>query len=506
MQALAYTQADQVYIAPGQERHLGHELGHIVQKRRGQVRATCSLNGQAVNDNPALEKEADTMASHVSGCLTHAEETEKSGWYPSASGGIVQRKLNVLDFSKGQGGQQETTDSHVVIYQMSAPEGKDITDLNKENFEQIQAVDEQTKKGMIFIGHVELGDFAGCNSWIVIGLKTRLGSSYYDTENEKSAPISYSNKMAYRAYVGEKAAKELLEKMAAKGLVQAVQSHGANKGNKGYKLSERWYIPASENEIKFSEWDSAKSEEMIKKWNQILDSESMNANSLSEKEKQQYNQLKALIGKFQSIVDAAQTAVFGDLQSSLSEAGAEAGIMEKLKQMGLVTKGGIKTWTVVSEKSLRRRIQKYRQETPLQTTFPSNYFEKINVYKENRPNEFIKQRKRKVEEMEKAKIIQKDKNHGNDKESYYKWSVDSENKLGDAYKDIEEDKSHLEWLELLELWLPGQQEIVRLWKQTNRLHLDSTEDVVDGQQECGVCRRKQSKDYKKKYTTCGCCD
>ena len=342
MQALAYTQADQVYIAPGQERHLGHELGHIVQQRRGQVRATCSLNGQAVNDNPALEKEADTMASHVSGCLTHAEETEKSGWYPSASGGIVQRKLNVLDFSKGQGGQQETTDSHVVIYQMSAPEGKDITDLNKENFEQIQAVDEQTKKGMIFIGHVELGDFAGCNSWIVLGLKTRLGSSYYDTENEKSAPISYSNKMAYRAYVGEKAAKELLEKMAAKGLVQAVQSHGANKGNKGYKLSERWYIPASENEIKFSEWDSAKSEEMIKKWNQILDSESMNANSLSEKEKQQYNQLKALIGKFQSIVDAAQTAVFGDLQSSLSEAGAEAGIMEKLKQMGLVTKGGHK--------------------------------------------------------------------------------------------------------------------------------------------------------------------
>ena len=103
MQALAYTQADQVYIAPGQERHLGHELGHIVQKRRGQVRATCSLNGQAVNDNPALEKEADTMASHVSGCLTHAEETEKSGWYPSASGGIVQRKIECVRFFERTG-------------------------------------------------------------------------------------------------------------------------------------------------------------------------------------------------------------------------------------------------------------------------------------------------------------------------------------------------------------------------------------------------------------------
>lgn len=66
MQALAYTQADQVYIAPGQERHLGHELGHIVQQRRGQVRATGSLNGQAVNDSPALEHEADMIAKKVS--------------------------------------------------------------------------------------------------------------------------------------------------------------------------------------------------------------------------------------------------------------------------------------------------------------------------------------------------------------------------------------------------------------------------------------------------------
>lgn len=66
MQALAYTQADHIYVAPGQERHLGHELGHIVQQRRGQVRATGSLNGQAINDSPALEHEADIMAANAS--------------------------------------------------------------------------------------------------------------------------------------------------------------------------------------------------------------------------------------------------------------------------------------------------------------------------------------------------------------------------------------------------------------------------------------------------------
>lgn len=65
MQALAYTQANQVYIAPGQERHLAHELGHIVQQHRGQVRATETLNGQALNDSPVLEHEADVMAARI---------------------------------------------------------------------------------------------------------------------------------------------------------------------------------------------------------------------------------------------------------------------------------------------------------------------------------------------------------------------------------------------------------------------------------------------------------
>ena len=77
MQALAYTQADQVYIAPGQERHLEHELGHIVQQRRGQVHATGSLNGQAINDSPALEHEADMMAEQIN--YTQDNLGEESG-------------------------------------------------------------------------------------------------------------------------------------------------------------------------------------------------------------------------------------------------------------------------------------------------------------------------------------------------------------------------------------------------------------------------------------------
>lgn len=48
LQALAYTQGNQVYIGPGQETHLGHELGHVIQQKQGRVGATGSVVGQRI--------------------------------------------------------------------------------------------------------------------------------------------------------------------------------------------------------------------------------------------------------------------------------------------------------------------------------------------------------------------------------------------------------------------------------------------------------------------------
>lgn len=61
LQALAYTQGNDVYMAPGQERHLEHELGHVVQQKAGMVTATTSIGGMAVNDDPELERQADRI-------------------------------------------------------------------------------------------------------------------------------------------------------------------------------------------------------------------------------------------------------------------------------------------------------------------------------------------------------------------------------------------------------------------------------------------------------------
>lgn len=59
--ALAYTQGNQVYIGPGQEKHLPHELTHVVQQKRNMVQPNGMVNGEPLNDDSALERAADNM-------------------------------------------------------------------------------------------------------------------------------------------------------------------------------------------------------------------------------------------------------------------------------------------------------------------------------------------------------------------------------------------------------------------------------------------------------------
>lgn len=66
VQALAYTQGTDIYIAPGQERHLPHEAWHVAQQMAGRVQPTVQIAGQPVNNDPGLEHEADVMGSRAS--------------------------------------------------------------------------------------------------------------------------------------------------------------------------------------------------------------------------------------------------------------------------------------------------------------------------------------------------------------------------------------------------------------------------------------------------------
>ena len=63
LNAKAYAQGTDIHVAPGQEKHLPHEAWHVVQQKQGRVQPTMQMKeGVPVNDDTALEKEADVMA------------------------------------------------------------------------------------------------------------------------------------------------------------------------------------------------------------------------------------------------------------------------------------------------------------------------------------------------------------------------------------------------------------------------------------------------------------
>lgn len=66
LQAYAYAQGTDIYLGPGQEEHLPHEAWHVVQQKQGRVRPTMQIKGKVnVNDDVALEKEADVMGKQA---------------------------------------------------------------------------------------------------------------------------------------------------------------------------------------------------------------------------------------------------------------------------------------------------------------------------------------------------------------------------------------------------------------------------------------------------------
>ena len=62
VQALAYTQGTDIYVAPGQEQHLPHEAWHVAQQMAGR---TTEVSGLPVNDCIELEHEADVMGARA---------------------------------------------------------------------------------------------------------------------------------------------------------------------------------------------------------------------------------------------------------------------------------------------------------------------------------------------------------------------------------------------------------------------------------------------------------
>ncbi len=104
--ALAYAKGTDIHFAPGQynmDTHLGrsllgHELAHVIQQKQGRVKATTTLaNGTQINDDPALENEADELGAKAASLTLSSDIESKAVSQPFKLNNVVQRKPAIDD-------------------------------------------------------------------------------------------------------------------------------------------------------------------------------------------------------------------------------------------------------------------------------------------------------------------------------------------------------------------------------------------------------------------------
>jgi hypothetical protein len=96
VQAHAYAQGSAIHIAPGQDKHLPHEAWHVVQQKQGRVKPKLQLKGLAINDDAALEREADVMGARAKRDAQMGQSSPSTEIRPSPHLGrrVVQRKFD----------------------------------------------------------------------------------------------------------------------------------------------------------------------------------------------------------------------------------------------------------------------------------------------------------------------------------------------------------------------------------------------------------------------------
>jgi hypothetical protein len=106
LKAHAYAEGNQIHLAQGQEKHLGHEAWHVVQQKENRVSPTKQINGVGVNDNSSLEKEADTMGAKAASVDTISKGAIQLKSESTQIVGVVQGF-----FGFGEGKKEEDTPS-----------------------------------------------------------------------------------------------------------------------------------------------------------------------------------------------------------------------------------------------------------------------------------------------------------------------------------------------------------------------------------------------------------
>lgn len=172
LQAHAYAQGTDIHLGPGQEKHLPHELGHVVQQKQGRVKPTVQLKGKVnVNDDAGLEKEADVLgAKAINFGMTQTTSTqlkstsdfpEVTQLIPGAKKSSSEKEWNQKgDMGTAKGATTEKTplfnigSDNVTTFLTKVNEYLEL--INKIDFSDLKKADE-SRKNLAILNKMTLG-------------------------------------------------------------------------------------------------------------------------------------------------------------------------------------------------------------------------------------------------------------------------------------------------------------------------------------------------------------
>lgn len=118
LQALAYTQGTDIYVASGQEKYLPHEAWHVVQQKQGRVYPTIQSNGMNINQDNALEYEADIMGEKALSIQMKSDSSYHQMYTKNPNGTVVQMRDDSVKIYADKAGQDPVglglTSHHVI--------------------------------------------------------------------------------------------------------------------------------------------------------------------------------------------------------------------------------------------------------------------------------------------------------------------------------------------------------------------------------------------------------
>jgi hypothetical protein len=190
--ALAYTQGADIHFARGQyatdttagRNLLGHELAHVVQQAEGRVAATTQAKGVAINDDDALEHEADDKGARAARGerVAGASGTVVAG--ASASAGSVQRYAFV-------GGKQVTKAAG-----LSADKQSFVTDTVVRSYDTDAEFTKHAARATDYLGNLKDGTWVRFNP---TGINL-LGEDHTLVTLDQVAPAVNSTSFIYEPF------------------------------------------------------------------------------------------------------------------------------------------------------------------------------------------------------------------------------------------------------------------------------------------------------------------